>query len=111
MDYRRPLHFGYFPSPEAAQHRALLDQARLCEELGLDLIGIQDHPYQRRFLDTWTLLGVIAGQTRRIRLFTDVASLPLRPSVPLGTDTRRVLRERLAMDDTDMDKLEREGVI
>lgn len=84
MDYRRPLHFGYFPTPEAAQHRALLEQARLCEALGLDLIGIQDHPYQRRFLDAWTLLGVIAGQTRRIRLFTDVASLPLRPPAVLA---------------------------
>ena len=68
MDYGRELHFGYFPTPEAAQHRELVQQARLCESLGLDLIGVQDHPYQRRFLDTWTLLSVLAAQTSRIRL-------------------------------------------
>jgi alkanesulfonate monooxygenase SsuD/methylene tetrahydromethanopterin reductase-like flavin-dependent oxidoreductase (luciferase family) len=78
MDYGRPLNFGYFPVPEAAQHHELVQQARLCDELGLDLIGIQDHPYQRRFLDTWTLLSFVAAQTTRLRLFTDVASLPLR---------------------------------
>ena len=28
---------------------------------GLDLVTLQDHPYQARFLDTWTLLSVIAA--------------------------------------------------
>jgi hypothetical protein len=28
----------------------------MVERLGLDDIGVQDHPYQRRFVDTWTLL-------------------------------------------------------
>jgi alkanesulfonate monooxygenase SsuD/methylene tetrahydromethanopterin reductase-like flavin-dependent oxidoreductase (luciferase family) len=84
MDYGRDLHFGYFPVPEAAQHHELVQQAQLCEALGLDLIGIQDHPYQRRFLDTWTLLSFIAARTERIRLFPDVASLPLRPPAVLA---------------------------
>ena len=34
--------------------------ARLTEQVGLDLVSVQDHPYQPRFLDTWTLLSVIA---------------------------------------------------
>src|SRR5688572_25985951 len=84
MDYHRPLHFGFFPSPDAAQHRELVELARRCDELGLDLMGIQDHPYQRRFLDTWTLLSVLAAHTTRLRLFTDVASLPLRPPAVLA---------------------------
>jgi alkanesulfonate monooxygenase SsuD/methylene tetrahydromethanopterin reductase-like flavin-dependent oxidoreductase (luciferase family) len=70
--------FGYFLIPTAAEYSQLLEQALLCERLGLDLIGIQDHPYQYRFLDTWTLISVLAAQTERIRFFPDVANLPLR---------------------------------
>jgi alkanesulfonate monooxygenase SsuD/methylene tetrahydromethanopterin reductase-like flavin-dependent oxidoreductase (luciferase family) len=40
---------------------------------------VQDHPYQPAHLDTLTLLGVILGQTGRIRVFQDVGNLPLRP--------------------------------
>ena len=36
-------------------------------------------PYQRRFVDTWTLLGAIAAVTTRVGFFPDVANLPLRP--------------------------------
>ena len=35
--------------------------ARLTEQVGLDLVTVQDHPYQARFLDTWTLLSVRRG--------------------------------------------------
>ena len=45
---------------------------------GLDLVGVQDHPYQRRFFDTWTLLSYAAGQTERVQLVPDVVNLPLR---------------------------------
>ncbi len=83
-DYGRPLQFGYFLIPEAAAHEAVLQAARQVEAMGLDLIGIQDHPYQRRFLDTWTLLTTIAAQTTRVRIFPDVANLPLRPPAMLA---------------------------
>jgi alkanesulfonate monooxygenase SsuD/methylene tetrahydromethanopterin reductase-like flavin-dependent oxidoreductase (luciferase family) len=73
-----PPLFGIFPVPEAAQRERLVEQVLLADRLGLDLVGIQDHPYQRRFLETWTLLSYLAGRTERIRLFPDVASLPLR---------------------------------
>jgi alkanesulfonate monooxygenase SsuD/methylene tetrahydromethanopterin reductase-like flavin-dependent oxidoreductase (luciferase family) len=46
--------------------------------MGLDLIAIQDHPYQPRFLDTLTLLTAIATQTRRVRVLPDVANLHMR---------------------------------
>jgi alkanesulfonate monooxygenase SsuD/methylene tetrahydromethanopterin reductase-like flavin-dependent oxidoreductase (luciferase family) len=52
--------------------------AAVADERGIDLIGIQDHPYQRRFLDTWALIGVLIGETERVRFFPDVANLPLR---------------------------------
>jgi alkanesulfonate monooxygenase SsuD/methylene tetrahydromethanopterin reductase-like flavin-dependent oxidoreductase (luciferase family) len=76
--------FGIFPVPEADAADRILDQVLLAERMGLDLVGIQDHPYQRRFLDAWTLLSFVAGRTERIRLFPDVANLPLRPPALLA---------------------------
>jgi alkanesulfonate monooxygenase SsuD/methylene tetrahydromethanopterin reductase-like flavin-dependent oxidoreductase (luciferase family) len=73
-----PVRFGWFLVPEAADPGGLVEAARLAERAGFDLIGIQDHPYQRRYLDTFTLLAALATATERIGLFPDVASLPLR---------------------------------
>jgi alkanesulfonate monooxygenase SsuD/methylene tetrahydromethanopterin reductase-like flavin-dependent oxidoreductase (luciferase family) len=78
-DYGRPVQFGVFPTPEADQLDELLTLARIADEGGLDLIGIQDHPYQRRFLDTWMLMATVLAKTERVRVFPDVANLPLRP--------------------------------
>lgn len=83
-DYGRPLQFGYFLTPLAADPGALVEQARAVEALGLDLLGIQDHPYQYRFLDTWTLLSFLAAKTTKLRLFPDVINLPLRPPAVLA---------------------------
>jgi alkanesulfonate monooxygenase SsuD/methylene tetrahydromethanopterin reductase-like flavin-dependent oxidoreductase (luciferase family) len=57
---------------------------QVADRLGYDLVGIQDHPYQWRFHDTWTLIAWLAGQTTRIRFFPDVANLPLRPPAMLA---------------------------
>jgi alkanesulfonate monooxygenase SsuD/methylene tetrahydromethanopterin reductase-like flavin-dependent oxidoreductase (luciferase family) len=81
-DHGREVRFGYFLIPNAAD--PLLDTAREIERLGLDYIGVQDHPYQRRFVDTWTLLSMLAAVTSRVRLFPDVACLPLRPPAVLA---------------------------
>lgn len=72
------LQFGFFPEPLADDLSALIRRARYADDAGLDLIGIQDHPYQRRFVDTFALLAHLAAVTERITLFPDVASLPLR---------------------------------
>lgn len=79
MDYDQPIRFGIFPSPRSDLAQESLHMARVADEAGLDLVGIQDHPYQRRFLDTWTLMAFVLGQTARISVFSDVANLPLRP--------------------------------
>jgi alkanesulfonate monooxygenase SsuD/methylene tetrahydromethanopterin reductase-like flavin-dependent oxidoreductase (luciferase family) len=84
MDYRRPIKFGYFIIPDATQPLRALEQAIKADEDGIDLIGIQDHPYQHRFHDTWTLLSVIAARTSRVTVFPDVANLPLRPPAMLA---------------------------
>ena len=77
-----PIKFGYFLIPNA--DAPLLSIAQEVERLGLDYIAVQDHPYQRRFVDTWTLLSMIAAATSRIGLFPDVANLPLRPPAVLA---------------------------
>jgi alkanesulfonate monooxygenase SsuD/methylene tetrahydromethanopterin reductase-like flavin-dependent oxidoreductase (luciferase family) len=76
-EHDRAVKFGYFLIPNADS--PLLQIAQEVERLGLDYIAVQDHPYQRRFVDTWTLLSMIAARTSRIGLFPDVANLPLRP--------------------------------
>jgi alkanesulfonate monooxygenase SsuD/methylene tetrahydromethanopterin reductase-like flavin-dependent oxidoreductase (luciferase family) len=68
---------GAFVVP-AAEPDAVLEQVLAAERGGLELVGIQDHPYQRRFLDTFELLAWLAARTERVRLFPDVANLPLR---------------------------------
>lgn len=55
-----------------------------CEQFGYDLVAFQDHPYQPRFLDTWTLLTWVAARTRQIRIASDVVNLPLRPPAVLA---------------------------
>ena len=57
--------FGVFPVPDAERQDAVVEQVLLADRLGLDLVGIQDHPYQRRHLDAWTLLSYLAGRTER----------------------------------------------
>jgi len=57
--------------------RELVDAAD--RATGIDFLGIQDHPYQHHFLDTWSLIPTLLAETRRISFFTDVANLPLRP--------------------------------
>jgi alkanesulfonate monooxygenase SsuD/methylene tetrahydromethanopterin reductase-like flavin-dependent oxidoreductase (luciferase family) len=77
-DYRRTLEFGANVDPSAAQARLARDVAAVAEARGLDLLGIQDHPYQWRFLDTWMLMPTLVAETERIRVFPNVANLALR---------------------------------
>lgn len=83
-DYGRSPAFGWFPSPLAADYAAIVAQVRAADAVGLDLIGVQDHPYQSRFLDTWALIPALAAVTERIAFFPDVANLPLRPPAVLA---------------------------
>lgn len=69
--------FGYFLVPDASQ--PLIETAREVERLGLDYVGIQDHPYQRRFVDAFALMSAVLASTTTLRVFPDVACLPLRP--------------------------------
>ncbi len=83
-DYGRELEFGTSVEPLADPPDWAARIAKAADRAGLDLLGIQDHPYQRRFLDTWTLISTLAPVTGRIRFFPDVANLPLRPPAMLA---------------------------
>jgi alkanesulfonate monooxygenase SsuD/methylene tetrahydromethanopterin reductase-like flavin-dependent oxidoreductase (luciferase family)/prefoldin subunit 5 len=84
VDYGQELRFGLFPTPEAAHLDRLLLLAEIAEVSGLDLVTLQDHPYQSRHLDAWTLLTVLAARSSTLRFALNVANLPLRPPVVLA---------------------------
>ena len=48
-DYGRAIQFGVFPEPATARLDEVLTLADIADRAGLDLIGIQDHPYQRHY--------------------------------------------------------------
>lgn len=89
-DNGRPVELGVFPDPSVGRLDDLLDVVRVADREGLDLVGIQDHPYQRRFLDTFSLLAWLAAVTERIRVFPDVACLPLRHPAMIARDVATV---------------------
>jgi alkanesulfonate monooxygenase SsuD/methylene tetrahydromethanopterin reductase-like flavin-dependent oxidoreductase (luciferase family) len=83
-DYGHDLHFGTFITPLNAPPQGAVQLAVLSERLGYDLVTFQDHPYQPRFHDTWTLLSFVAARTERIRLSGNVLNLPLRQPAVLA---------------------------
>lgn len=83
-DYGHDLRFGSFLTPRNQSPQTVVDLARRSEQAGLDLVTFQDHPYQPRFLDTWTLLSWVAARTETIHLSGNVLDLPLRPPAVLA---------------------------
>ncbi|MEW5812758.1 MAG: LLM class flavin-dependent oxidoreductase [Actinomycetota bacterium] len=75
-DYGRELQFGVFVTPSPG----LLDNSYAIAEIAdehLDFIGVQDHPYQKDFLEAWAFIAALLSRTDRVRLVPDVANLPL----------------------------------
>ena len=66
--------FGININPNAGGVKVAFDMARFADQSAIDLIGIQDHPYNGGFLDTWTLLSALGAATSNIRLFPNVVS-------------------------------------
>ncbi|MBX3070143.1 MAG: LLM class flavin-dependent oxidoreductase [Thermomicrobiales bacterium] len=83
-DYGHDIEFGFFLDPASGDPQRTLEIAGIIDELGYDLIGIQDHPYQAKHFDALTLSAFILAQTTRVRIFPDVANLPLRPPAMLA---------------------------
>ncbi|MFE9248882.1 LLM class flavin-dependent oxidoreductase [Streptomyces sp. NPDC007088] len=83
-DYGHDLLFGAVLTPSPGDGADMLAQARAGDREGLDLVSVPDHPYQPGLLDAWTALAVIAASTSRVRVFPNVANLPLRPPAVLA---------------------------
>jgi hypothetical protein len=76
--------FGVSLTPVAHEAEKVLHLSQVADASGLDLLAIQDHPYKPTFLDTWTLLSLIGGQTRQIRLLAGVSPIALCPPAMLA---------------------------
>ena len=83
-DYGQDLLFGTFVTPMNHPPHHAVEQAVVADRAGLDLVTYQDHPYQPRFHDTYTLLGYAAARTERVKLAANVTNLPLRPPAVLA---------------------------
>ncbi len=81
---RQRLLLGCFPEPRRDDLASVVELAQLADELGLELLGLQDHPYQAAYLDALTLATHLLARTSRVTVFTDVANLPLRPPALLA---------------------------
>ncbi|MFJ3788318.1 LLM class flavin-dependent oxidoreductase [Kitasatospora sp. NPDC090091] len=79
-----PVLFGANVDPVWADPGQPLRITRQAEQDGLDLVTVQDHPYQSAFYDAWTLISYLVGATRSITLVPTVANLPLRPPAMLA---------------------------
>ncbi|KIF78287.1 hypothetical protein QR77_39910 [Streptomyces sp. 150FB] len=83
-DYKRPLSFGMSLDPSEGAWDQTRRLARTAEDLGLDYLAVQDHPYQAGHLDAWTLISHLSAFTDQISFLTDVADMQLRPPVMLA---------------------------
>lgn len=79
----KPL-FGANIDPSTSELATAYTWASIADENGLDMIMVQDHPYNRDHLDTWTLVTALALKTQNVHIGTNVANLPLRPPAVLA---------------------------
>ncbi|MFK3978867.1 LLM class flavin-dependent oxidoreductase [Micromonospora sp. NPDC050397] len=66
--------------------------AAAAELAGLDLIGVQDHPYVSRYVDAFVFIGQLLARTHTISVFPDVTNLPLRPPAMLALTASSLAR-------------------
>jgi alkanesulfonate monooxygenase SsuD/methylene tetrahydromethanopterin reductase-like flavin-dependent oxidoreductase (luciferase family) len=78
------VRFGIQLAPTADEIETVRDLARLADREGLDLLGVQDHPYAAAQLDAFALLTTALAETERLHVFPDVANLPMRGPAMLG---------------------------
>lgn len=85
------LRFGVSLTPTLDVERTYRLAAE-AERAGLDLIGVQDHPYVASYVDAFVVVGQLLARTRKITLLPDVANLPLRPPVMLARTSSSLAR-------------------
>ena len=80
----QPVRFGLNADPNTGGVAIAERITAIADSHGLELVGMQDHPYNDGFLDTFTLLTWLASKTASVHFVTNVANLPLRPPVMLA---------------------------
>jgi alkanesulfonate monooxygenase SsuD/methylene tetrahydromethanopterin reductase-like flavin-dependent oxidoreductase (luciferase family) len=65
--------FGINITPSANGADNAFEIVKISDNLGIDLITVQDHPYNGSFFDTWTLITALAMSTKNIHFMTNVA--------------------------------------
>ena len=84
MNYGHPLTFGALVASPAGTPVEAVELARRAEELGYDLVTVEDRPDEPGLLDAWTVLGWVAGRTERVRLAPAALAVPLRDPAVLA---------------------------
>src|SRR5580704_18625853 len=74
----QPVKFGLNVDPNTGGLAIAERITAIADASGLDYVGIQDHPYNDGFTDTFSLITWLAGRTGHVHLFPNVANLPLR---------------------------------
>ncbi len=80
----QPAAFGLNVDPNTGGLAIAGRIAAIADEAGLEYAGLQDHPYNAGFVDTFSLITWLAASTSRVHLFPNVANLPLRPPAMLA---------------------------
>ncbi|HEY9244393.1 MAG TPA: LLM class flavin-dependent oxidoreductase [Streptosporangiaceae bacterium] len=80
----QPAAFGLNIDPSTGGLAIAGRIAAIADDAGLEYAGIQDHPYNAGFMDTFSLITWLAARTSRVHLFPNVANLPLRPPAMLA---------------------------
>jgi len=60
----RPLEVGISIIPDTASLDRSRELVRVADAGGLSRVGIQDHPYQHHFFDTWSLIPTLLAETK-----------------------------------------------
>lgn len=84
MDYGHDMAFGTFVTAKADSAERVIALAQLTEQVGLDLVTVNDHPHSPQLLEAWTMLSVIAARTQTVKVTANVTSLPLRHPIVLA---------------------------
>jgi alkanesulfonate monooxygenase SsuD/methylene tetrahydromethanopterin reductase-like flavin-dependent oxidoreductase (luciferase family) len=79
-----PVRFGLNVDPNVGGLAIAERMTAIADRNDLDLVGIQDHPYNSGFVDTMSLITALVRSTSRVHLFPNVANLLLRPPAMLA---------------------------
>src|SRR4029078_2964838 len=80
----QPVKFGLNVDPNTGGLPIAERITAIADASGLDLVGVQDHPYNDGFTDTLALITWLAAGPSHVHLFPNVANLPLRPPAMLA---------------------------